>query len=99
MWLEEKAAEEEKNHNWDDEGDKADVWDLYSNLSGYTIARQDIPAERKPCENFLEEGKTSADKRFFHGLTFQFKLDDQGEKFISKELYIPWVSNVTVLFQ
>ena len=89
VWLEEKAAEEEKNHNRDDEGDEADVWDLDSNLSGYTIARRDIPAERKPCENFLEEGKTSADKRFFRGLTFQFKLDDQGEKFISKELYIP----------
>jgi hypothetical protein len=89
VWLEEKAAEEENNHNRDDEeSGEADTWDLDCNLSGYMITQRDVPAERKSSENFLENGKSSADKRFFRGLAFQFKLDDSGKKFLLGHLCI-----------
>ena len=83
VWLEEKAVEEENDHNQDDEeSGEADAWDLDCNLSGYMITRRDIPAERKSSEKFLENGKSSANRCFFRGLAFQFKLDDPGKTFL-----------------
>jgi hypothetical protein len=88
VWLEEKAAEEEKDHNEDaddDESDDMNTFDLDFDLSSYNISRREIPAKRDSCDNFLEKGKTKADKRFFHGLTSQFKLEDIGKSLHSND--------------
>ena len=99
VWLEEKAAEEENDHNQvNEESGEANAWDLEWNLSDYMVTRRDIPAERKSSENFLENGKSSADRHFFRGLAFQFKLDDSGKKILSKRLCIARVCDLAILF-
>jgi hypothetical protein len=77
-WLEEKAAEEERSY--DDEDDEIDTRDLDYDFSGYVISRREIPAKRNPLENFIKAGKTGADDRFFRGLSSQFNLADTGKK-------------------
>ena len=81
-WLEEKAAEEENFYDRDVDDDKDnEECDLDCSLGDIFISRCEIPAERNSCDNFLEDGKTNADKCFFRGLTSQFKLEDLGKKF------------------
>jgi hypothetical protein len=80
VWVEEKASEDEKDHNEDADDDE---YDLDFDLSGYNISPRDIPARRNSCDNFLEKGKTNADKRFFRGLSSQFKLEDIGKSLYS----------------
>jgi hypothetical protein len=83
VWLEEKAAEEENNHTEDAEDGEIDTYDLDFDLSGYTISQREMQAERSSGNNLLENGKTNADKRFFRGLTSQFKLEDLGKSLYS----------------
>ena len=81
-WLEEKAAEQEQEYCLDladDESVDLDALNLDYDLSGYVVSRREVPTERKSNGNFIENGKSDADKRFFRGLTSEFKLDDLGE--------------------
>ena len=81
-WLEEKAAEEENFYDGDVDDDEDDEeCDLDCSLGDIFMSRREIPAERNSCDNFLEDGKTNADKCLFRGLTSQFKLEDLGKKF------------------
>jgi hypothetical protein len=82
VWIEEKAAEEERDHyrdDDDDDSDEAGTYDLDFDLSGYNISRREMQAERNSSDNILENGKTNADRRFFRGLTSQFKIEDRGK--------------------
>ena len=68
-WLEEKAAEEETFYDGDVDDDEDDEeCDLDCSLGDIFMSRCEIPAERNSCDNFLEDGKTNADKRFFRGV-------------------------------
>jgi hypothetical protein len=82
-WLEEKATEEEKSHHCDTSNDEFfDSCDLDYDLSSYAINLRDPPEKRNSDSNFLEEGKNEADRRFFHGLSSQFKFEDLGKHYI-----------------
>lgn len=83
-WLEEKAADEEKGYNRnveDEDDDGIDAHDLDYDLGDFLISQRETSTERNSCDNFLEEGKTNADRRFFRGLTSQFNLENLGKKF------------------
>lgn len=79
-WLEEKASEQEKDfiQYLDEELAGFDACDLDFDLSDCTISRREVPMERKSKENFIENGKSHADRRFFRGLTSEFKLENLG---------------------
>jgi hypothetical protein len=87
VWIEEKTAEEERNHLYrdedDDESDDGDTYDLDFDLSGYNISQREMQAERNSSDNILENGKTNADRRFFRGLTSQFNVEDLGKSLYS----------------
>ena len=81
-WLEEKAVEEERDYHRDIDGDEGvdfDSCDLDYDFSGYTITRREIPADRTSIDDFLEAGKSNADRRFFRGLDSEFKVKKIGE--------------------
>ena len=95
VWLEEKAAKEEKGYHRDvndDDDEGVHAYDLDYDLGDFFISQRETSAERNSCDNFLEDGKTNADKSFFCGLTSQFKLEDLSRKF--KPLYIIWIADV-----
>lgn len=82
VWLEEKAAEEERDHEReldDDEGDEAEECDLFCDIAEYSMQTRETPEERQSSDSFFEDGKTEADGRFFQGLSSQFVLKDFGE--------------------
>ena len=83
VWIEEKTTEEENNHTEDAEDGEMDTYDLDFDLSGYTISQREMQAERNSSDNLLEKGKTNADKRFFRGLTSQFKIENLGKSLYS----------------
>ena len=89
-WLEEKAAEEEEEHcrDMDDnDTDEMDIRDLEYDFGDYIINQREIAMKRNHRDNFLEEGKSIADKRFFHGLASQFNLEEHGEILVSNYLW------------
>jgi hypothetical protein len=84
VWLEEKAAEEEKAHENDMDGDEAgemDSFDFSFDVADYIIRKRDIPDERRVFDSFLDSGRTFGDDKFFRGLKCQFDLKDAGEIF------------------
>lgn len=81
-WLEEKAIEEEKIYS--DEIDEVDTYDLDYDFSSYVVSRREIPEDRQPSDDFIDDGKTYADIRFFRGLSSQFDLKNIGENFVFK---------------
>ena len=81
-WLEDKADEEEENHNrYMDNDDDQDpgTCDLDYDFSDYSISWREVPEAQKSRDNFLEDGKTKADGHFFLGLALEFKVEDMGK--------------------
>ena len=77
--------EEEEDHFEDaDEIEFFDsgACDLNYDLSGYSISPRMISCARESCENYLEEGKTNVDKRFFSGLIAEFNVEIMGKYFV-----------------
>lgn len=60
----------------------AEAYDMSFKFSDFTITERQIPTtNRFELTNFLIEGQTLADKRYFTGLSRQFDLDESGTKF------------------
>lgn len=82
-WLEDKAEEEERKYN-DDSDDELCIdspdCDLDFDLSPYSITQRDKPINHGyNIDNYVEEGKTIADRRFFQGLACHFNVEKKGE--------------------
>lgn len=82
-WLEDKAEEEERRYN-DDSDDELCIDslnnDLDFDLRPFSITQRDKPISHSyNIVNHVEEGKTIADCRFFHGLACHFNVEEYGE--------------------
>ena len=65
----------------DNDTDEMDIRDLECDFGDYIINRREIAMKRNHQDNFLEKGKSIADKQFLHGLASQFNLEEHGEFF------------------
>lgn len=84
-WLEAITVEEEDGFNEDldqEEDVELGPFDLDFDFSDYTIRPREVPIVRRSSANFLLDGKSNADKRFFCGLASQFKLENLGNYFL-----------------
>lgn len=67
------------HHEADDPSYK---YDMGFDFTDFTINERQLPiSNRIPIIDFLTEGQTLGDKRFFKGLSRQFVLDEPGRKF------------------
>jgi hypothetical protein len=101
VWLEEKAMEEEEDYFQDaDEIESFDfgACDLNYDLSAYFISPRMIPAARESCENYLEGGKTNADKRFFRGLIAEFNVENIGKYFVLYNFSVTRQSDIIFMY-
>lgn len=58
-----------------------DIYDMDFDLTSFTVSKRQFPASNSiRSANFLLEGQTLADKRFFSGLSCQFHLHKDGTK-------------------
>lgn len=82
-WLEQKAEDEEREYQDDADDEKridSEYNDLDFDLSHYSITQRIRPALRTDeAINYIENGKTDADRRFFCGLASGFNVEEFGK--------------------